>query len=90
MNFEWDEAKRKSNLAKHGLDFADAHLAFNLPMFVVLDDRESYEEARFQAIGLLYGNFTTLVFTEPADGTIRIISMRRATPQERKIYEREI
>ncbi len=54
VNFEWDEAKRKNNLFKHGLDFADAHLAFDLPIFIDLNDRESYDEVRFQAISLLH------------------------------------
>ncbi len=90
MNFEWDEAKRESNLVKHGLDFADAHQAFDLPMFVVPDEREDYGETRYQGIGLLNGNFVALVYTEPYDTAIRLISLRRATPQERKIYEREI
>ena len=90
MNFEWDEAKRKSNSAKHGLDFADAPPMFGLPMFVVPDDREDYGEVRYQGIGLLKGNLATVVFTEPAPDTIRLISLRRSAPQERKIYEREI
>jgi uncharacterized DUF497 family protein len=29
--FVWDEAKRKSNLEKHGLDFKDAHLVYDNP-----------------------------------------------------------
>lgn len=59
-------------------------------MFVVLDDREDYGETRYQGIGLLDGDFVTLVFTEPNDTTIRLISLRRATSQERRIYAREI
>lgn len=90
MHFDWDEAKRETNLAKHGLDFADAHQAFDLPMFAVPDDREDYGETRYQGIGLLNGNFVALIYTEPDDTTIRLISLRRATPQERRIYEREI
>ena len=90
MNFEWDESKRESNLSKHGLDFSDAHQAFDLPMYIVPDDREDYDETRYQGIGLMNGNFVTLVFAEPDEMTIRIISLRRATAQERKIYAREI
>ena len=90
MDFEWDEVKRESNLAKHGLDFADASSVYDLPMFVVPDDREDYDEIRYQGIRLLNGNFVTLVFTESDDTTIRLISMRKATPQERRIYAREI
>ena len=90
MKFEWDETKRSSNLSKHGLDFADAPAMFDLAMFVVLDEREDYGEPRYQGIGLLNGNFAAVVFTEPDEDTIRLISLRRATPQERRIYERAI
>ena len=90
MNFEWDEVKRSSNIAKNGLDFADASALFGLSMFVVPDDREDYGELRYQGIGLLNGSFAAVVFTEPDDETVRLISLRRATPKERRIYEREI
>ncbi len=90
MNFEWDEVKRSSNIAKHGLDFADASAMFGLAMFVVPDDREDYGELRYRGIGLLNGAFAAVVFTEPDEETIRLISLRRATPQERRIYEHEI
>ncbi len=46
MNFEWDERKNASNLAKHGFDFADAPGIFDLPMVVDLDVRETYGEDR--------------------------------------------
>ena len=32
MNYEWDEAKRLSNIAKHGLDFVDAPLVYESPI----------------------------------------------------------
>ena len=60
MQFEWDKAKRKGNLAKHGLDFANALSTFDLPMFVVPDDREDYSETRYQGIGLMDGNCVSL------------------------------
>ena len=52
MKFEWDERKNRSNLIKHGFDFADAYRIFNLPMVVQLDERENYGQTRFVAIGL--------------------------------------
>lgn len=90
MDFNWDEAKRKSNLAKHGLDFAGAYQIFDLPIFVVPDDREDYGETRYQGIGYLNGDFVVVVFTEPDETTIRIMSLRKAALKERSIYEREI
>ena len=55
MNFEWDEAKRKTNLDKHRLDFADAGLIFSGATFTFVDDRFDYEEDRFITLGLLRG-----------------------------------
>ncbi len=47
MRFEWDEAKRKSNLKAHGLDFADAELVFDGLTALYEDDRFRYKEQRF-------------------------------------------
>ncbi len=44
MKFEWDEAKRQTNLRKHGLDFADVWKVFRGPMLARLDRREDYGE----------------------------------------------
>lgn len=57
MNFEWDERKNESNIAKHGFDFADAQRIFNRTMLVFLDDREDYSEDRWISIGLLDGRY---------------------------------
>ncbi|NUN65533.1 BrnT family toxin [Pseudanabaena biceps] len=76
--------------AKHGFDFADAYLVFNMPMVVELDVRENYEEDRYIGIGLLQGRVVALVYTEPDEKTIRIISLRKALSYERKHYERYI
>ncbi len=59
-------------------------------MFAVEDDREDYGETRYQGIGFLNGNFVVVVYCELNDTSIRIISLRRATTKERRIYEREI
>lgn len=90
MKFEWDEGKNESNQIKHGFDFTDAYRIFNLPMVVELDERENYGEDRFCAIGILDGRFVVIVYTEPDDQTIRIISLRKALSYERKYYEQYI
>ncbi len=90
MNFEWDERKNESNLAKHGFDFADAPRIFDLPMVVDLDFRESYGEDRWTGIGLLDGRVVVIVYTEPSEQIIRIISIRKALSHERKRYEQYI
>lgn len=90
MKFEWDEGKNQSNLIKHGFDFTDAYRIFNLPMVVELDERDNYGEDRFVAIGLLNGRVVVIVYTEPDDETIRIISLRKGLSYERKYYEQYI
>ncbi len=90
MNFEWDERKNEINLAKHGFDFIDAPRVFNLPMVIDLDEREAYGEDRWIGTGLLDGRVVVVIYTEPNEATIRIISLRKALSHERKQYERYI
>ena len=86
MDFEWDEAKRELNLAKHGLDFSDAPNMFELPMLSALDTRHDYGEERWLGIGLLQGRVVVVIFTQPNTKTIRIISLRKAVSRERKRF----
>jgi uncharacterized DUF497 family protein len=51
--FTWDEPKRQANLAKHGLDFADAEKVFAGPMVLFEDNRADYGEQRMIGVGLL-------------------------------------
>ena len=53
VDFTWDESKRQANLAKHGLDFADAAKVFAGPMVLFEDDRVDYGEQRMIGVGLL-------------------------------------
>ena len=89
IEFTWDEAKRQVNLTKHGFDFADAETVFNGLTFTFEDDRFAYDEQRFITLGML--NFTVVVLAHTErDGSIRIISMRKATKYEQQLYFREI
>ena len=90
MRFEWDERKNQINRAKYGFDFADAYLVFNMPMVVELDARENYGEDRYIGIGLLQGRVVVVIYTEPHEKTIRIISLRKALSYECKYYEQYI
>jgi uncharacterized DUF497 family protein len=85
MRYIWDEAKRKANLKKHGLDFADAEKVFVGPMVLFEDSRENYSEQRMIGIGLLDCLVVLIVHVE-ADETIRIISMRKADTDEIDLY----
>jgi uncharacterized DUF497 family protein len=86
MNFEWDERKNEINVDKHGFDFADANQVFDLPMVVELDERDDYGEDRWIGTGMLDGRVVVVVYTEPDEEIIRIISLRKALSYERKRY----
>jgi len=90
VSFEWDENKNQENVGKHGLDFADAWQVFDAPMLVDIDNREDYGEARFLGIGFLKNFVVAIVFTEPNEQTIRIISLRKALKYEREQFEEYI
>lgn len=93
MKFDWDETKNQSNIIKHGLDFADAQqvISGGFPFLSRLDTRQDYGEDRWVGIGML-GEIVVvvIVYTEPRTNTVRIISMRKATKNERKHYEKAI
>ena len=90
MGFEWDENKRAENIGKHDLDFFDAWQIFDAPMLVDIDSREDYGETRFFGIGFLRNIIVAIVFTEPDEETIRVISLRKALKYEREQLEEYI
>jgi uncharacterized protein len=87
--YVWDEAKRKSNLKKHGLDFEDAYLIYENP------DKCTYEASRDDeyrlmdvALAVIKGRLLTLIYSERGD-EVRVISFRNASREERKRYEED-
>ena len=90
MNFEWDEAKARSNLAKHGVAFEVGERVWDDPTHLLLFDRYEDGEERWQAIGLVKGvMILTVVHTYRGedDLVVRIVGVRRATLKERKLYD---
>ena len=81
----WDETKRISNINKHQLDFADTYLVFETDTFTFEDKRIAYHEQRFVTLGILNGNVVVVVHTE-TENEIRVISLRKATQNEQKLY----
>jgi uncharacterized protein (DUF4415 family)/uncharacterized DUF497 family protein len=62
MEFEWDEAKRESNIAKHGIDFIDVQLVFDgCPVRTISSQRD--QESRFATTSELEGVFVTVIWT---------------------------
>lgn len=90
MNFEWDENKNRSNIRKHGIDFADVYFVFEGPMIVQIDDRIEYGEVRWKGTGYLINNVVIVVYVEIDGDTIRVISARKALRHERKQFEQAL
>lgn len=87
MNYEWDEAKNRLNIEKHGIDFCDAHEVFEGDRIVLADNRRDYGENRSIAVGHISNRIMIVVFTQRSAGVIRIISIRKANSREKKRYE---
>jgi len=87
MKFEWDEAKRATNLEKHGVDFADAQKMWQKAMVVAKDARREYGESRYVGIGRIEERVMVVVYTERAVDIVRIISLRKANSREVRSYE---
>lgn len=90
MTYTWDDVKNRANIRKHGIDFLDVPAMFQHPMVTFLDQRRDYGEDRWIGIGILKTLLAVVVFTEPKPDTIRIISARKATQHEERIYRDEV
>ncbi len=88
--YEWGEDKARINLRKHQVSFQEAATVFNDPLIATqLDPAHTYDEQRYIAIGRsMRGRVLVVVFTERGE-KIRLISCRKATPRERKVYEED-
>ena len=92
MKFEWDEDKSEINRRKHQVRFDEAQTVFLDPLAIDLYDEDHSEgEDRFIRIGVS-GKLKVLlvVYCLRDESHIRIISARKATAEERKVYEKGI
>ena len=88
MHFEWDPAKAASNVRKHGVSFDEAGSVFLDPLAVSGSDPDhSHDESRHVTFGVSSLGRLLAVSHTYRPGAIRIISARRVTRAERKIYE---
>lgn len=88
--FEWDDDKAKQNFRKHKVSFDEAQTVFLDVFSITVPDAEhSKSELRFRIVGMA-NNLSLLVvsFTERSQ-VVRLISARKATRSERKVYEEQ-
>lgn len=84
-DFEWDDGKAAANLAKHGVSFEEATTAFDDPRG--LDAPDLIDAARFVLIGRSNQSRVLFVVHAERGDRIRLISARKASRAQRKMYE---
>lgn len=89
MEVSFDPEKRAATLANRGLDFADAVIVFDGPVFEFEDDRFDDAEPRYSTIGMLNGRMVVVIWTEAEDGR-RVISMRKANDREQSKFRHRL
>jgi uncharacterized protein len=87
VEFTWDARKDRLNRRKHGISFDVAMRVFDDPFHVTGQDREVEHEPRWQTIGMVGQTLLLVAHTvDEEDDGIRMISARKATRAERRIY----
>lgn len=88
MRLEWDERKAELNYRKHGVSFEEAATALDDDFAATLPDPDhSDDEERFVTFGASSRGRLLVVALTYRGQVIRIISARKATATERRIYE---
>lgn len=91
LQFEWDDAKAKANLKKHGVAFDEALTVFADPLARILDDPDHSEgELRELIVGFSTKPRLLVVGFTERSGRVRLIHARRATKAERKRHEETV
>jgi uncharacterized DUF497 family protein len=84
-DFEWDELKARANQRKHEVSFTDAVTVFLDPRAIDAPDLELQE--RFVIIGRAASSRVLFVVYAERRERVRLISARRASPSQRRMYE---
>jgi hypothetical protein len=88
MQIIWDPNKAELNFKKHRVRFSDAELVLYDPFAMTLEEQVREGEQRFVTVGTdAVGRIVVVVYSYRAD-TIRLISAKKATPSQRKQYEK--
>lgn len=89
MHFEYDEDKRRQNIAKHGVDLLYGALIFEGTTVEAPDTRQDYGEDRIIAIGMVDQELFVTVYVQRGDA-IRLISTRKGGRRDRRKYEKAV
>lgn len=90
MTATFDPDKDAVNLAKHGVSLAEADGVLNDPLALTIEDASAEGEQRFVTVGInTFGSLMVVVWT-PRGEEIRVISVRKTEPKERRAYEEGI
>jgi hypothetical protein len=89
VKFEWDENKNQTNIKKHGINFTESVYVFADPFALnIPDDKHSENEERWILLGKsLQSTVLLIIHTYREGDSIRIISARKSTRNEQRIYE---
>ncbi len=93
MNWIWDESKENQNIRSHGISFETAARVFEDPLAMTKVD-PYLDEPRWRTMGMIGTVIVVVIHTLPlheesGQQSGRVISARKATKHERKIYENE-
>jgi hypothetical protein len=87
MRIVWDIGKAAANIRNHGIEFPHAATVLDDPMAITIEDTH-HAEQRFVTVGSdLLGRILVVVYAYSGEEEIRLISARKATARERRVYE---
>jgi uncharacterized DUF497 family protein len=90
MTATFDPRKNAANLKKHGISLVEGDGVLSDPLAATIEDESAEGEQRFITLGAnVFGSLRVVVWTPRADD-LRIISVRKPTPKERRTYEKGI
>ena len=86
----FDAKKDAANIKKHGVSLSEGDGVLNDPLAITVEDESSEGERRFVTIGTnVFGSLMVVVHT-PRGEEVRVISVRKAEPKERRNYEKGV
>ena len=90
MTSDFDPKKDAANLRKHGVSLSEGDGVLNDPLAITVEDESAEGELCFVTIGMnVFGSLMVVVHT-PRGDELRIISVRKADPKERRAYEKGV